>query len=272
VPGNGAQQQRENNSFSMGTISWWTWRPGIRPQYAHMLGVLLSVLALLFIAGGIVTLVLGILDGYSPPVQIPGTVIGRSTNSFDNSPQLIIRIQRAGSTATIKPAVTSTTFQAIQDGDHIIIDYSQHLHFLYALESASGQRYTLPGASAFGNPFGSVALLLLGLVLLPYPVFLALWGWRDLYSRHDCTIRARIVGLRSSKQSRTARPGLTSRIARSSHVVALEPIHGHSSQEVMTFTIKEEMYHSLREGMIVQVTYSPHLHYVYALKQSDEGH
>ena len=38
----------------------------------------------------------------------------------------------------------------------------------------------------------------------------------------------------------------------------------------MTFVIKEELYRSLREGAILQISYSPNLHYVYALKQVDE--
>ena len=53
--------------------------------------------------------------------------------------------------------------------------------------------------------------------------------------------------------------------------MALEQINTSFSQEVVTFSIKEEMYLSLREGAVVQITYSPNLHYVYGLKQVNEG-
>jgi hypothetical protein len=42
-------------------------------------------------------------------------------------------------------------------------------------------------------------------------------------------------------------------------------------QDIVTFSIKEDMYLSLRERAVVQITYSPNLHYVYALKQVDVG-
>jgi hypothetical protein len=58
---------------------------------------------------------------------------------------------------------------------------------------------------------------------------------------------------------------------RSSYTVTLEPVDSSPRQEVVTFVIKEEMYRSLREGTVVEVMYSPNLHYVYALKQVDKG-
>ena len=82
---------------------------------------------------------------------------------------------------------------------------------------------------------------------------------------------ARIVDLRSSKQARAPQPGITSRVSRTTYTVALEPINTSFSQDVVTFSIKEEMYLALRTKAIVQITYSPNLHYVYALKQVYEG-
>jgi hypothetical protein len=251
-------------------ISRWRWRPGMKPRVALNVGVLCSVVGLLFVVIGLVSLIAGILDSNSAPLQVPGIVTGYTTNFLDNLPHVIIRVEKEGTTTTIAPAVSRVTAQAVHIGDHVILDYSQRLHFPYALESG-GQRYRLPGTSSAGNPFGSVALMLLGLVLFPYPAFLAFWGWRDLQAQGGCTMMARIVGLRSSKQARSPQPGLTPRIFRSSYTVALEPADSSTFQEVVTFVIKEEMYRSLREGTVVQITYSPNLHHVYGMKQVDEG-
>jgi len=252
------------------TISRWRWRPGMKPRFALTMGVLFSVVGLLFVVIGLVSLIAGIQDSNSAPMQVPGTVTGYTTNFLDSLPHVIIRIVKENSTTTIAPAVTQVTARSLHRGDHVIVDYSQRLHFPYALESG-GQRYLLPGTSSTGNPFGSVALMLLGLVIFPYPAFLAFWGWRDLQVQGGYTMTARFVGLSSSNQPRAAQPGLTPRIFRSSYTVALEPVDASTYQEVVTFVIKEEMYRSLREGTVVQITYSPNLHYVYALKQVDVG-
>ena len=82
---------------------------------------------------------------------------------------------------------------------------------------------------------------------------------------------ARIVGLRSSKQTRTPQPGITSRVFRASYTLELEPVDSSTFQDVVTFVIKEELYRSLHEGAIVQISYSPYLHYVYAMKRVDDG-
>jgi hypothetical protein len=242
----------------------------MKPRVALNVGVLFSVVGLLFVVTGLVSLIAGIQDSNSPPLQIPGVVTGYTTNFLDNLPHVIIRVEKAGSTTTIAPAVTGVTAQALRIGDCVILDYSQRLHFPYALERG-GQRYLLPGTSSAGNPLGSVALVLLGLVIFPYPAFLAFWGWSDLQAQAGYTMTARIVGLRSSKQTRSPQPGLTSRMFRSSYTVVLEPVDSTSFQEAVTFVIKEEMYRSLREGTIVEVMYSPNLHHVYGLKQVDEG-
>ncbi len=265
------QHMHEDNLHKLNSIYRWRWRPGLKPRNAFTLGVLFSVVALLFIGIGLVSLILGIMDSYSPPLQVPGVVVGYTTNILDSLPHVTMRLEKAGSTATIAPAVSRETAHALHVGDHVILDYSQRLHFLYALES-EGERYTFPGASSAGDPFGSVALLLLGVILLPYPAFLALWGCRDLHSQGEYIMTARIVGLRSSKQARTSQPGLAPRILRTWYTVELEPVDASTYQGDVNFSIREEMYHALHEGAVVQVMYSPHLHYVYAVKQLDEKH
>jgi len=129
----------------------------------------------------------------------------------------------------------------------------------------------LPGTSSASNPFGSIALLLLGLIIFSYPAFLASWGWHDLQAQSGNIMTARIVEIRSSKLTRTPQPGITSPISRTTYTVVLEPINASFSQEVVTFSIKEEMYLTLRKGMVVRITYSPNLHYVYMLKQVDDS-
>src|SRR6266702_7611808 len=145
------------------TISRWRWRPGMKPRFALTMGVLFSVVGLLFVVIGLVSLIAGIQDSHSSPIQVPGVVTGYTTNLFDSLPHVIIRIEKENSTTTIAPAVNHLTAQFLHIGDTVILDYSQRLHFPYALESR-GQRYLLPGTSSAGNPFGSIALLVLGLV------------------------------------------------------------------------------------------------------------
>jgi hypothetical protein len=236
----------------------------MRPRTALNIGILFSAVGLLFVAIGLASLIAGILDSNSPPLQVPGVVTGFTTNLLDNLPHVVIRVEKEGVASTITPAVTRETAQALHIGDHVLLDYSKRLRFPYALESG-GQRYLLLGTSSAGNPFGSVALILLGLLIFPYPAFLAFWGWRDLQARVACTLTGKVVALRSSKQSRTPQPGITPRLFRSSYTLALEPVDSSTFQGVVTFVIKEEMYLSLREGAVVQITYSPNLHYVYAL-------
>ena len=261
----------DNDTHKVGSaLSRWRWRPGMKPRVALNVGVLFSVVGLLFVFTGLVSLIAGIMDSNSPPQRVPGVVIGYTTNFLDNLPHVIMRVEKEGGTTTIAPAVSGVTAQALHTGDHVILDYSQRLHFLYALESR-GQRYQLPGTSSAGNPLGSVALMLLGLVIFPYPAFLALWGWRDLQAQRGYTMTARILGLRSSKQTRSLQPGLTSRMFRSSYTVTLVPADTSTFREGVTFVIKEEIYRSLREGMVVEVAYSPHLHHVYGMKQVDVG-
>ena len=260
----------DNGQGPDSVIAKWHWRPGMKPRFALTIGVLFSVVGLLFVVIALVSLIAGILDSHSAPIQVSGVVTGYTTNLLDNFPHVIIRVEKENTTTTIAPAVSHATAQSLHIGDNVIVDYSQRLHFPFALESG-GQRYLLPGTSSVGYPFGSIALLVLGLLIFPYPAFLAFWGWRDLQEQGGNRMTARIVDLRSSKQARAPQPGITSRVFRTTYTVALEPINASFSQEVVTFSIKEEMYLALRERAIVQITYSPNLHYVYALKQVDEG-
>jgi hypothetical protein len=260
---------KDNGQEPDSVISRWHWRPGMKPRFALTIGVLFSIVGLLFVVIGLVSLIAGIQDSHSAPIQVPGVVTGYTTNLLDSLPHVIIRVEKENSTTTISPAVSHVTAQSLHIGDHVIVDYSQRLHFPYALESG-GQRYVLPGTSSAGNPFGSIALIVLGLVIFPYPAFLAFWGWRDLQAQGGSRMTARIVDLRSSKQAHAPQPGITSRVFRTTYTVALEPINASFAQEVVTFSIKEEMYLSLRERALVQITYSPNLHYVYALKLVDE--
>jgi hypothetical protein len=261
---------KDKGQESESVISRWHWRPGMKPRFALTIGVLFSAIGLAFVVIGLVSLIAGIQDSHSEPVQVPGVVTGYTTNLFDSLPHVTIRTENENSTTTIAPAVSYVTAQSLRIGDQVIVDYSQRLHFPFALESR-GQRYLLPGTSSAGNPFGSIALLVLGLAIFPYPALLAFWGWRDLQVQGGNIMTARIVDLRSSKQARAPQPGITPRVFRTAYTVALEPINVSFSQEVVTFSIREEMYLSLREGAVVQITYSPNLHYVYALKQVDEG-
>jgi hypothetical protein len=259
----------DNEKGSGVVITRWHWRPGMKPRFALAIGVLFSVVGLLFVVIGLVSLIAGIQDSHSEPVQVPGVVTGYTTNLFDSLPHVIIRAEKENTKTTIAPAVSHSMAQSLHIGDPVIVDYSQRLNFPYALERA-GQRYLLPGTSSAGNPFGSIALIVLGLIIFPYPALLALWGWRDLQAQGGNRMKARIVDLHSSKQARVPQPGITSRVFRTTYTVALEPINASFSQEVVTFSIKEELYLTLRKKAIVQITYSPNLHYVYAVKEVDE--
>jgi len=247
----------------------WHWRPGMRPRIAFTVGVLFSVVGLLFVVIGVVSFIAGIQDSHSSPKQIPGVVTGYTTDLFDSLPHVTIRLEKGNVTTTIAPAVSHSTVQSLHIGDHVVVDYSQRQNVPYALE-IGGQQYLLPGTSSAGNPFGSIALVILSLIIFPYPALLVTWGWRDLQTQNGDIMTARIVELRSSKQTRTPQPGITSPISRTTYTVALEPINASFSQDDVTFSIKEEMYLTLRKGTIVQVTYSPNLHYVYVIKEVDE--
>ncbi len=209
-------------TFDVGPISWWSWRPGIKPHNALLIGGLISCMALLLASIGLIAL-------------------------------------------------------------------------LSALEH-EGQHALLPGESQGGVFFGSVALLLVGLIFLPYPAVLANWGWLDLYGHNKehrrCEMTAKVVGLRAAVQTRASRTGLTPRPSRTWYGVALYPMDAIKlemrpcndarastsrsarskgsnwtpTQRVMTFAISEHVYRSLHESDVVRINYSYYLHYVYTLE------
>jgi hypothetical protein len=271
VSDNLIQQRNEYNTQDI-SISWWSWRPGIKPRNALLFGGLLSLLGLLLLSVGLFTMIVGIVDASSPPLQVPGTVTGHATNALDRLPHLTIRLHESGF-PVISPAVSPSTSQAIHDGDPVLVDFSQHLHFLYALDHA-GQYYLLPGTSASGNLPGSLALLLIGIVLLPYPALLTRWGWLDLHAHYGnakpCTMVARVVALRSTQQThRSNRPGLTSRFSGSWYGVALQPLNSADVDDIRTFSLRQETYQNLQKGAIVEIIFSFQLRYVYSIEERD---
>jgi len=252
-------------------VSKWRWRPGMNPRFALAVGVVFSFVGLLFILLGLVSLIAGIQDSRSTPIKYPGVITGYTTNIFDNLPHVVIRVEKPGSTITIAPAVSRTDAQSLHAGETVVVYYSQRLDFPYAIEGGS-HVYLLPGTSSSGNLFGSIALMLLGLIIFPYPAFLASWAWRDLQAQGENKMTARILALCSSKLNRAPQPGITSPISRPTYSMILEPVDASFSQDMVTFPIKEEMYHELRPKTLVEITYSPHLHHIYFVKQVDENH
>ena len=266
------QQQNEYNTQDTAAISWWSWRPGIRPRNALIFGGLLSILGLLLLSVGVFTVIVGIMDASSSPIQVPGTVTGHATNTLDGLPHLTIRLRESGF-PDISPAVSPSASQAIHNGDPVLVDFSQHLHFLYALDH-TGHHYPLPGTSPSGNLPGSLALLLIGIVLLPYPALLTRWGWLDLHANYgntkQCTMKARVVALRSTQQTRRSnRPGLTSRFSGSWYGVALQPLDSTDADEIRTFSLRQETYQNLKKGAFVEIIFSFQLHYVYSIEERD---
>ncbi len=271
-----AERQHEYDLRDHDSVNWWSWRPGIKPRKAMVIGGLITLFALLLIGIGLITLALGVLDGFSPPLQIAGVVAGHTMNNFDGLPHLNIRMHTPDFPSSVSPVVSNAAYQTLSDGEHVTADYSPRLHFLYALESA-GQYYALPGSSKADDPLGSIALLFLGVVFLPYPALLALWSWRDLHPTRAswdgrCTMTAKVVGKRAAVRTvarrGTNRPGLLPQFSRSWYGVALDPIDEDATQQTMTFSISYETYRSLEEGTLVSITYSPHLHYVYKLERA----
>jgi len=271
-----AERQHEYDLHDHDPINWWSWRPGIKPRKAMIIGGLVALFALLLSGIGLITLVLGIPDDFSPPLQIPGIVASHTMNSFDGLPRLNIRMHTPGFPASVSPVVSNAAYHTISDGEHVTVDYSARLHFLYALESA-GQYYAIPGSSKGDDPLGSIALLFLGVVFLPYPALLALWSWRDLHSKPGsgdgrCIMTAKVVGkraaIRAMARRGTNRPGLLPRFSHSWYGVALDPVNEDATLQIMTFSISYETYRSLEEGTLVSITYSPHLHYVYKLERA----
>lgn len=246
-------------------VSWWSWRPGIRPLRAFLFGGLLSLLALFLLVNGVTTLIAGALDSSIAPLRVPAVVVGQSKDVL-GSPQLILRLDRPGVSATITLIVSRATARALASGSAVTIDYAPHQHTPYALENGR-QSYALPGSSASGNLWQTLALLLLGLLLLPYPSLLSFWGWRDLRTGRAYQRSAIVVALRTARQTTTRTPGLLPRTTNIWHGVALQMEHSSASMpKILTFAIQQELHAQLQRGMRAEITYSPALHHLYTLK------
>lgn len=277
-PGNRhISQSIEPSAAPARSFSWWTWRPGLAPIQALFIGLPLLLLASLLFATGLYVLIFGIIDGVSPPIQMSGVAIGYTSSSLDNLPRLTIRLDQPRETKEITTAVSPSTSRAIHVGDGVTLDYSQHLHSLYELGDG-GRRYDLPGGSASGNLPGSILLLLIASLLLPYPLFLTFGGWHDLRGG-KYSLTGKVVALRSTatnviRQGGSPRPGVTARIGRAWYGMAMRPLEllePPFHQQILIFRLNEDLYRDLREGEIVRVVYTPHLHHVQSLKLVDRA-
>jgi len=262
-------RQHETPQDDSAAFTWWSWRPGISPRVALPIGLPLVFLAIFFITLGLLDLVYGISDSYASPVQVRGLALGYSMSGFSHSPQLTIRLDspapNSSSKATINVPVTPAMNKAIHPGDLVMLDYSPHLHNLYALQDGSS-RFDIAGSSAAGNLLDTILLFLFGCLLLPYPLFLTLGGWHDLQSQPR-QVTGCIVGLRAppTRLRRSSLPGLTPRISRSWYGVALETHSSSSHERAMIFRITEDQYGSLRRHDMVEVKYSPRLQFVQSI-------
>lgn len=274
-------------SYNSRPVSWWSWRPGIRPRNASLIGTAFSLIALLFISLGAVVLAFSIVDSVSPTITVPGIVTHHTIAGLDNAYYLTLRLQTPGFPASVSAAVSAGAYHSIHDGDHILAEYSPMLHVLNTLDSVGqqgqqSQHYVLPNSGAGGILFGAIALLLLGMLLLPYPAMLARWGWRDLYANQHSQqrilqISGTVVALRAAAETQMRRPGLLPRRGvRTWYGVAVLPCDTTEDTKntvvarIVTFAVNQETYRTVEEGTEVTITCSPHLHYVYSLKHTGE--
>lgn len=260
--------ERRDRKQADASFSWWNWRPGISPRRALLIGVPVLLVGMLFIGAALYALVSILLDSNSPPTRVPGIVTAYSSGLLDNQTHLTIREQGNRRSSIVTPAITPAEQLAIHIGDRVALDYSPRLRYLYALED-HGEYYALPGGSPLGNLFAAIALLLLGLLFIPYPFLLTVWAWHDL-RQPAVTLHGRVLALRATQQARLPRqrlgaathPGLTPRLRRAWYGMAIETLASASQQDIMTFAISSEQHSQLQEGQSIAVTYSPHLHYV----------
>lgn len=266
-----AQQQPE--SYAARSLSWWSWRPGVKPRTVMLIGSLITCVALLFTITGLIALVLGILDSVSSSLPVPGIVRSHAINGLDGQAQLLVSFHTVDFPPQVTAVLDKAILQTVHDGDHVVLDYSPHLHVLLALEQGK-QRFPLQNGGMFSIFFGACTLLFLGLVLLPYPALLTSWAWRDLYGRRaddrQSQLTGQVIARREAKQTRANRPGLAPRTTHSWYGVALTSRDALEAQSLKTFAISRAIYDALREGETIRVTYSPHLHYVYKLEPADE--
>src|SRR2546423_15492982 len=106
------RQKQEVSAFAGKFVSWWSWRPGIKPRNALILGGCISLVALLLACIGLITLVLGIVDSVSQPLQVTGVVVAHFRNSYDGQPHLKIHLYTKGFPGEILPSVSDSAFVA----------------------------------------------------------------------------------------------------------------------------------------------------------------
>jgi hypothetical protein len=261
-------RQQTGQQVNADSFSWWSWRPGIKPVHALLIGIPLMCVGFFFILAGVYSTTSIISDSNSPPFRIPGLVTGYTSSILDNQTHLSIHLQRNGRSGSITPAITPVEQRVIHSGDAVTLDYSPRLGYLYALED-HGHRYDLPGGSPLSGLFAAIALIPVGLLFFPYPLLLTRWGWCDL-RQPTITVRGRVIGLRASQRARPLQgrrpvhPGLTPRIGRAWYGMAIASPA--PRQDIVTFAIREEQHKGLREGQAVEVVYSPHLRHVYRIQ------
>jgi hypothetical protein len=264
---------KQHHLYQVHTVSWWSWRPGIKPRIALCIGSLITCIALIFTTIGLLSLVFGILDSVSSPLRLSGIVINHSINAIDGQTNLLVSIHATDFPPHVSVTTDKSIAQTVHDGASIVLDYTPHLHVLLALESA-GQHFPIQNGGLFSIFLGTFTLLLLGLAMLPYPALLTSWAWHDLYGRkpdsRQRTLTGKVIALREAIPKRANRPGLSPRPTRTWYGVALAPLDASAEQPVLTFAIPQDMYKALREGEIVRITYSSHIHYVYKLEPFHE--
>lgn len=244
-------------------MSKWSWRPGMRPRSALLIGLPLLLVTVFLLMTGALSLMYGFLDTTSPPLQVRGVITGFTSSPFDKLPHVVVRVQNAGTATTITPAVTDETRASAQVGDVVLLDYTPRLRTLYALE-VRGQLYLLPGKSRAGYPPGSIALLIVGLLMLPFSIFLTLAGWHDLLQPAR-VLRGEVLELRATAQTRRL-PGLTPRLGRVKYTMEVQPLDSQNASPV-SFKLTEQQSQGLRDGQKIELRYSQRLHYVLNVKR-----
>ncbi len=257
-----ARGESANRLIESEAVSWWSWKPGMKPLYALLLGGVLSLTGLFLLLNSGTALILNVLDSVTPAQRVPGIVVGHSQTVI-GSQQVTIRLATPGFPTEISLVVPSNSLADLANGTHIVVEYATHQRLPYALESA-GKRIVLSGTL---TP-GIVSLLIFSLLLLPYPLLLSFWGWRDLRTRQTRQIIGSVVALREAKQTTRRTPGLVPRITSTWYGIALQAENGQSASEpeIFIFGVQQEMHKDLQRGDRVMATYSPHLRHLYALK------